>query len=167
MSRWRTRAAVVAVGIACAAGLSACGSSSKPSGSTAPTTAAATTAAAASASASGPAPGTQTITVTPDKGLKEGQTVQVKAANFPPNESLGINECADKGASTGAGDCNIAKIVLVTADATGKVSGKIAVTKGPFGANNVTCSAKQKCLISVSQLIPGNPLAASKDISFA
>ncbi|MHB8452194.1 MAG: neocarzinostatin apoprotein domain-containing protein [Mycobacteriales bacterium] len=108
-----------------------------------------------------------TMTVTPATGLHSREVVQIAASGFPPHDSLGITECADKGAATGEADCNIAALVPVTADGSGNVSGTYTVTVGPFGANHIVCSATQKCLLSVSELTLSNPLNASEDISFA
>jgi hypothetical protein len=39
--------------------------------------------------------------------------------------------------------------------------------KGPFGSNQIVCSATQKCLISVTQLTPNPTEEADTDITFA
>ena len=100
--------------------------------------------------------GKQTITVTPHTGLKNGQKVHVVAAGFSPNETLGVIECVDKGNATGAGDCDISALKTVTSDAHGRVVADFTVVVGPFGSNNVSCSKKTPCLVSVSQqtLVP-------------
>lgn len=109
----------------------------------------------------------QTMTVTPDKGLTDGQKVQVSARGFTPgNKSLGVNECADKGNQTGANDCNLEGLVPVQADSKGRVEADYVVKKGPFGGNQIVCSAQQKCLISVSELTQNPKEVASVDIGF-
>lgn len=145
MTHARARA-VCAFVVAGAMLLAACGSSSKSSSSTTTTP---TTAASTSSSAAGP---TQTLTITPNSGLTDGQTVQLKGTGFTKaGETLQALECADKGTQTGAGDCNLGAIkVLGMADSTGTITGSYVVHKGPFGSNNIVCSATVKCLISVS-----------------
>lgn len=109
-----------------------------------------------------------TLTVTPSTGLADGATVHVTAKGFTPNQkSLGINECADKGDATGAGDCNIRALKAVSSDAKGEISADYVVSKGPFGDNAIVCSAQQKCLISVSQLIQTPTEEADQGITFA
>ena len=165
----RTHARVVAViAAACALGLSACGSSKSDNTPTttptsAGTTAAAPTSAAAESSAAAAEP---TITLAPKGPYAPGTSVTVTAAGFKPNEQIGINECADKGNATGAGDCDLAKIVLLTTDASGGGSGKYVVHKGPFGANNIVCSASVPCLLSVSELVATGGLSAAEGIEF-
>lgn len=112
-------------------------------------------------------PNAPTMTVTPSTGLTVGQTVQVAGAKFPPSTTLGINECADKGNNTQAGDCDLANITTIRSDASGNVpaTGK-KVTKGPFGGNNIVCSATQKCLLSIAELTPTGK-NASQGITFA
>ncbi len=109
-----------------------------------------------SSTPSSPAPtqslsGKQTIVVTPHAGLRNGQSVRVAAAGFTPNETLGVVECADKGAATGEGDCDIAHLKTVTSDARGHVDTTFTVISGPFGSSNVSCTTATPCLISVSQ----------------
>jgi hypothetical protein len=91
------------------------------------------------------------MTVTPAKRLRDHQMVRVSATGFTPHEALQVIECADKAAATGPSDCNLVGMQAATADAAGRVSARVAVTRGPFGGNNVTCSSEQRCLVSVSQ----------------
>jgi hypothetical protein len=152
MTHARTRA-VFALVVAGATLLAACGSSSKSSSSTTttPPTAAATTVTTSPTASSAAGP-TQTLAVTPSSGLTDGQTVQLKGAGFTKaGETLQALECADKGTQTGAGDCDLKNIkVLGQADSSGAITGSYTVHKGPFGSNNIVCSATVKCLISVS-----------------
>jgi hypothetical protein len=107
-----------------------------------------------------------TITVTPSTALTEGQTVQVTGAKFPPNEYLVIGECAGKSADPPPGDCDIAHLGVVRADAQGNVTGGKSVTKGPFGGNNIVCSAEHPCFVVLSELAV-TPKKAEKGITFA
>jgi len=160
MTHARTRAAF-ALAVAAAIFFAACGSSSKSSSST-------TTSAAATTSTSAAAPA-QNMTITPATGLTDGQTVQIMGTGFTKaGETLGVTECADKGAQTGAGDCDLRNIKApVTADASGNVSTSYVVHKS-FGANNIVCSATQKCLLSVATAGSAAPdQVASMDIAFS
>jgi hypothetical protein len=77
--------------------------------------------------------------------------VSIKASGFSPNESLAVTECANKGANTGEGDCNLGGMAFTTSNASGDVSLQFTVVKGPFGSNKIVCSPTQSCLVSVSQ----------------
>jgi hypothetical protein len=134
----------------------------KSSGSgTSSTTASTASTTSTTAAASGP-----NMTVAPSTGLTDGATVHVKATGFPPNLSLGINECADKGNQTGAGDCDLAHLVPIKSDAAGAAEGDYVVHKGPFGANQIVCGPAQQCLVSVADLSNGSH-NASMDVQFA
>ena len=141
-------------------------SSLTPSQSTASSTAAAPSTSAAAPSTSPAASGGQTISISPSTGLATGTTVHVTGTGFTPNSPLVVNECADKGTSTGPGDCNLEGMVATTADATGKVSVDYVVTAGPFGANNIVCGAAQQCLLSISQAVPSPTEEASVSLTF-
>jgi neocarzinostatin family protein len=109
----------------------------------------------------------QSATVTPSTGLHEGQAIHIVARGFSPNQSLGIVECADRKTETGEGDCNISGIKVVSSDADGVVAADFTVTKGPLGGNRVTCSSKQACLLSITQLTLTPAEVATAPISFA
>ncbi len=107
----------------------------------------------------------QKLTLTPNTGLSEGQTVQVNAKGFKPNaKGLLVIECADK-PDSGAGDCNFGH-PSVDADASGNVSTTFAVTKGPVGSNKNMCNATQKCVVAVSEPAQNGDNAATQ-INFA
>ncbi|MCL6538803.1 MAG: hypothetical protein K6T28_09515 [Acidothermus sp.] len=98
--------------------------------------------------------------------MKDGQTVHVTASGFSPNESLVVEECADKGTNTGPGDCDLEGLVQVTSDANGNVTADYKVKKGPFGANHIVCSATQPCLLSVTQPTPNPSEEADVRLNF-
>jgi len=153
--------AICLVGVALVIGAcsSSKSSSSSSSSATTPTTLAPTTTAAAPK---------QSVTITPNTGLKDGQAVQVVAKGYTAGKTYGITECADKGAATGAGDCNLRGIKVATADATGTVTASFPVAKGPFGSNNIVCSASQACILSVATAGSANPdEVATGTLSFA
>jgi len=147
-----------------------CSSGSAPparSGPSATASSATTTAPATAGGTPSTAGGTkQQVTVTPATGLKSTQTVAVQASGFSPGESLVVTECAAKGTATQPGDCNLTGIKNVTADASGRVSVGFTVLKGPFGTNNIVCSAAQACLISVTQATLSPTEEADAPISF-
>src|SRR3954447_9458462 len=141
--------------------LAACGSSG---GSTSSDT---TTTKPKSTSTTTKAPA-QTVTITPSTGLTNGQTVTVVGKGYKPGATnIGANECADKGAQTGAGDCDLGGTKTAVPDASGTVTIQFVVNKGPFGANQIVCSATQKCLVSVSELTASPTQEADAPITFA
>lgn len=161
--RWPTALLVAAA----AATLTGCGGGSSPSvvnstGLT-PTTASPSSASPSTAPANS---GKQTVSISPSTGLTTGTSVHVSGEGFTPNSPLVVNECADKGTSTGPGDCNLDGMVATTADASGKVSVDYVVTSGPFGANNIVCTAAQPCLLSVSQATLAPTEEASVSLTF-
>lgn len=106
------------------------------------------------------------VAVSPATGLKDGQTVHVKITGFSPGQGLVVLECADKGSKTGQGDCDLTGLVPVTTDADGGAEADLVVHTGPFGANNVSCTATQPCLVSASQANPKATQEADTRISF-
>jgi hypothetical protein len=88
--------------------------------------------------------------VTPHSGLSNGQTVQVVGTGYTAGMQYGATECANKGASTGAGDCNLGGIKVATANASGTVTVAFKVAKGPFGANHIVCTRAPGCIISIA-----------------
>ncbi len=97
------------------------------------------------------------IKITPAAGLTDGQSVTISGKGYKPNLSLGINECADKGAQTQAGDCDLAGTKVVTSDAKGVVPPtQFPVKKGPFGGNNIVCTdtatVPTGCLVNLGEL---------------
>ena len=103
-------------------------------------------------STTSPAPARHpTAVVTPAKGLRDRQIVRVTATGFSAGEALQVIECADKGTTTGPGDCNLTGMQSATSDAAGRISTQLQVVRGPFGANKIVCSKQQRCLVSVTQ----------------
>jgi hypothetical protein len=98
-----------------------------------------------------------TIKVKPTTNLTDGQSVTVAGTGYKKNTSLGINECADKGDQTPAGDCDLAGTKVVTSDANGVIKPtQFPVKTGPFGGNNIVCtdttSAPNGCLVNMGEL---------------
>ena len=147
--------------------LAAC-SSNKASTTTSTTTTPTTSAPAATTTTAAPTTTTtkpgQEITITPSTGLTNNEVVSIKGSGYPANEQQGITECANKGAQTGEGDCNIGGIAVTTASASGKISATFKVVLGPFGANHIVCTNAPGCLVSVAQVGSANPNAVATEV---
>lgn len=148
----------MAAGVLAVLTLGGCGGGSSVvvrSGTGSPTSATVTTPAETSTRPSTPAPSPgarhPALTVTPATGLADRQVVRVQGTGFSPGEALQVVQCADKGLKTGPGDCNLTQMLGVSSDASGRVTSELEVVRGPFGGNNVVCSAAQPCLVSVTQ----------------
>ena len=143
--------------------LAACStnSSSSSTTTTSTTAAASTSTTAASTTTTKPA---QSITITPNTGLANNQVVSITGTGYPAKEELGITECANKGAQTGAGDCNLGGIKVVYATAAGTVSAHFAVALGPFGANHIVCTSAPDCLVSVAQAGVADPNSVATEV---
>jgi hypothetical protein len=107
------------------------------------------------------------ISVTPSHGLADHQNVHVRATGFSPDEQLQVIQCLDRGNATGPGDCNLADMLSVSSDAAGQVSATLAVLRGPFGANRVSCTTQHRCLVSVTQASLNPTEEADAPITFA
>jgi hypothetical protein len=107
------------------------------------------------------------VKVIPARGLRDRQSVLVRASGFAPGEPLTVIECAAKGNATGPGDCDLAGMLSVSADGAGRLATHLTVRRGPFGANGVVCSVKRPCLVSVTQASLTPQDEADTPISFA
>jgi hypothetical protein len=119
------------------------------------------------ASATASPAGRQVAKVTPATGLGDTQEVTVTASGFSPNEPLQVVQCADKGTATASGDCNLAGMLTAASDATGRLSVKLQVVRGPFGLSNIVCGTQQRCLVSVTQASPSPTEEADAPLAFA
>jgi hypothetical protein len=157
---------VAGVLLAVLVSLAAC--SSNKSASTTTTSAPQTTTTTAAPTTTTTAKAGQQITLTPDTGLTNNESVSISGTGYPPGETLGITECADKGNQTTAGDCNLGAIAVTHASSTGTVSATYKVALGPFGQNQIVCTNPPGCLLSVSQAGSANPNAeATEDLHFS
>jgi hypothetical protein len=108
----------------------------------------------------------QAITITPDTGLTDGQSVHIVATGFKPGVEVGVSECGP--GMIGNGNCNGPGAQFLAADALGTVTLDFIVVKGPFGTNNILCGPAQQCDIFVSTFQTGDPFQfAQANISFA
>ena len=160
----------------------ACSSSSKSSSSSSTSSTASGSSSASSSGSSSGASGAsassgETTTtaasklsesISPDTGLKDGDTVTITGKGFTAGSKYGFTECADKGNATGAGDCDLRTIKVATADSSGTVTSPFVVAKGPFGSNNIVCSASQPCEVSIANAGSANPTEVTTEhITFA
>jgi hypothetical protein len=160
MGRSRMIAALVSVGALALAGCSSGGGSKSSTSSTSPEASAATTTTGAASA--------QSVTITPSTGLTDGQTVQVVGKGYSAGKMYGLTECANKGQSTTAGDCDLRTIKVATADSSGTVTAQYTVAKGPFGSNNIVCTNPPGCIVSVADAGSANPTdVADATIAFA
>lgn len=111
--------------------------------------------------------GQPAVRLTPHAGLHDRQLIQVLGTGFTPGQPYTVVECAQKGAKTGPGDCNLPGMLTATADQDGAVRVRVRVLAGPFGANRIVCSARQPCLISVTQASLSPTEEADGSITFA
>ena len=168
---------IVSVALLALAGSAvACGSSGNsvvhhPGTSPVPSASVPTSTPPTSTAPSSPAPtgsgGSPTLAVTPSTGLHDKQTVVVRGSGFTPGQPYTVIECAQKGNKTGPGDCNLPGMLTATADQDGVVKVQLQVLVGPFGGNKIVCSARQACLISVTQASLSPTEEADRSISFA
>ncbi|MGB8649257.1 MAG: neocarzinostatin apoprotein domain-containing protein [Mycobacteriales bacterium] len=106
------------------------------------------------------------VAVRPATGLADGQSVAVSGSGFSPGLSLVVVQCAARGSATTSGDCNLPDLVSVQTDAEGKVAARLTVRRGPFGGSGSVCSARQPCLVSVSEATLSPAEEADAPISF-
>ncbi len=164
---------LVGVLIGMAVTFAAC--SSKSAGSTtttAPGASSTTGAPATTATTSAPTTSTTagpTMKITPSTGLTNMQAVTITATGFPPNYQLGVTECANKGAQTGEGDCDIPDIKITNTNSEGDVTGyTYHPNLGPFGQNQIVCTKAPGCIVSLAQAGSADPkYVATAVISFS
>ena len=95
-----------------------------------------------------PAPGV--IRVTPRSGLRDGQTVTVAVAKYPPGAQVTAMLCVapDATGSQRCGSPGPSTPLTVGSDGTG--STEIVVKQGPVGSQRVPCDREANCGISVA-----------------
>jgi len=87
----------------------------------------------------------QSITVTPNKDLKDGDVVSVTAKGFTGGAPVAIGLCRNTGTIKGSGDCGRTKdgaAKLTVADASGTATAQITIVKGALGNTtkpDITC----------------------------
>lgn len=147
---------------ALAISLAACSSSSSKAEDTTTTAPAATTPTLAATTTTAPAAPAATITLSKTDGLTDGETITVSGKGFVASSRLklgeakiGITQCVDKGENTGADDCNLGGMAVITVNADGTAGpAEFKVAKGPFGGKNEVCGVDGPCVISLGELVP-------------
>jgi Neocarzinostatin family len=163
----KTKLQVVGVMLAIGIALAACSSNKSGTGTTAGNSSSTSTTATTTATTAAPTTSTtagQSITITPDTGLTNNEDVTITGTGYMPSEELGVTECANKGAQTGAGDCNLGAIKVIHADSSGNVSTTFAVALGPFGQNQIVCTKSPGCLLSVAQAGVADPAQVATEL---
>jgi hypothetical protein len=111
-----------------------------------------------------PLPPPPTMTVTPDTGLVDGDTVTVEAEGFTPNSQVAVLQCDQTVSPNGAG-CNTAAYKMVQTDGTGAISTDMTVDRLLYlQAGTVDC-AVATCRMVVAELPYGYP-NTSADLAF-
>ena len=115
----------------------------------------------ATASAAGP-----TITVTPNTGLVNGQSVAVTGSGFMANETVYALEC--KATAASQADCSLATATPSTTSATGTVSMNFSVVTGSISSTTCGTSSSDlsNCAIVVGAVPPATDQALGA-ITFA
>jgi hypothetical protein len=158
MSKVRLGVAAIFVAVA-ATSLAAC---SDDDNSSTNTPAPATTTAEPSASA--PA---QTVTISPAGALKDKQVVTLTGKGYTAGKQYGATECANKGAATGAADCNLHGIKVGVADASGTVTIQFTVAK-TFNTPVIDCTKDPGCIVSIANAGTAAPTeVATADLDFS
>ncbi len=107
------------------------------------------------------------VVVRPSTRLHAHETVTVTGTGFSAHEALIVIECASKGDTTSASDCNLDGLKSVKASSAGKVVTHFAVTKGPFGTDHIVCKKAKSCLVAVTQESASPSEEATATISFS
>lgn len=152
----RTKAALV-VAAGAVIGLVGCSGSSGGNNNPTPTTPPATQPAAQ-----------PSMTITPNSNLASGQKVTVVGQNYTPGGQYQVTECADKGAQTGADDCDLTNFGIGKAKADGSVTIKFTVKAKGFGGNKVNCLKSPGCILSLANAGTAAPTeVATEKLHFA
>ena len=110
-----------------------------------------------------------TASVSPYRGLTNGQTVWVSGRRFPPGDTVAIVQCNGKAASAGQSACDISHPRLVTVTKYGHVPARsYAVVTGTIGtgAGAGPCDSKHPCVMVVAD-IANQAIHAAAPIFFA
>jgi hypothetical protein len=90
-----------------------------------------------------------TITVSPTKNVKNGATLTLKVSGFKPGSSLAAVQCKVAKPGPGGAGCNVAAVVMFTADSKGKATAKLKVLKAQgnyVGAGSVDQTQQSKAV---------------------
>jgi dienelactone hydrolase len=113
-----------------------------------------------------PAATERRASVTPDTGLRNGQTVTVTWSGFTPGKVVNVVQCAG-GGDSGSGMCDLTKGKILQPDPTGSGSLQLEIIVGPVGSG--ACGANEPpCVVVVNDAGLQDPDATIRlPISFA
>lgn len=110
-------------------------------------------------------PATPTLSVDPDSGLADGQSVQVTGSGYAAGSQVAVGEC--RTGATDVSDCTVAGALIVTADGSGGFVTPFTVSRViTIGSSTLDCSNPDACVIAAGQL-PDLTTFATTAISFA
>ena len=110
-----------------------------------------------------------TASVSPYRGLTNGQTVWVSGRHFPPGDTVAIVQCNGKAATAGQSACDISHPRIVGVTRFGRVPARsYAVVTGTIGTGTGAgpCDSKHPCVIVVAD-IANQAVNAAAPIFFA
>jgi hypothetical protein len=94
-----------------------------------------------------PPPPPPSITVTPDTGLLDGQTVTVTGANYEPDSNFGVIQCVEPPESDGS-NCSFDTLTFVGTDASGSFTTSFQVVRTITSLGATTdCADPGACVI--------------------
>ena len=101
------------------------------------------------------------VTVTPNSGLVDAQSVDVSASGYTADTQLAVIECTT--GATSQDDCDLSTLAYASSDASGNVSTTYAVFREIFPASNqagLDC-APSNCLLAVANISDQTEAAAA------
>jgi neocarzinostatin family protein len=108
---------------------------------------------------------TPVTTVSPNTGLRNGQSVTVSVSGFPKKDLLVVLECAPAGQAIVQADCNIPGVKFLTTNNSGAGSIPFTVITGTVGSNGNQCATvSDSCQIIASE--ESGAHSATADLSF-
>jgi hypothetical protein len=99
-----------------------------------------------------PAGASPLVSVTPNSGLVDAQSVDVSASGYTADTQLAVIECTT--GATSQDDCDLSTLAYTSADASGNVSTTYAVFREIFPASNqagLDC-APSNCVLAVANI---------------
>jgi hypothetical protein len=104
------------------------------------------------------------ITVTPNTGLLDGQTVQIDGTGYSPNTSVGAAQCQSGGIDLNS--CDLSRSVITTSDADGNWTATMVVgARMNVNTGVVDCRGADACGIGAARVSDYQEVATS-DITF-
>jgi hypothetical protein len=120
--------------------------------------------------AAGPAQAAPSITVSPNKDLKDGDVVQVEMKGFSPNSPVAVGLTQTGRESKGPGDAGRTKngnSKLTTTDASGNSSAEITISTGGLGNLTPPEVVCPPCDMAATNIASGGAEAARVKLNYA